>query len=117
MRFGGNKIFVVLALVLVGADAFGMNPQRLGGISFSEYRSGAVGGSSLHFDPAAAGNLTAVNIYALAEINRQLRNNLITRSSWENAKCFSNAAAVRQSLPSLPAVSGRPASLRPGPKM
>ena len=88
MRFAGNKIFVVLALVLVGANAFGMNSQRLGGISFSEYRSGAVGGSSLHFDPAAAGNLTAVNIYALAEINRQLRTNLITRSSRRKREMF-----------------------------
>jgi len=46
-----------------------MNSRHLGRISFSEYRGGAVGGSSLYIDPAAAGNLTAVNIYALTEIN------------------------------------------------
>jgi|SRR6476469_8563661 len=135
MRSAGNKIFVVFASVLVGANASGavelgidvlesngyallknkrvglvtnqtgvdsrgvrtrvllrkncnlvalyapehgvsagsftdyMNSRHLGGISFSEYRGGAVGGSSLYIDPAAAGNLTAVNIYALPEIN------------------------------------------------
>jgi len=65
-----------------------MNSQHLGGISFSEYRSDAVGGSSLHIDPTAAGDLTAVNIYALAEMNRQLRTNLITRSSRGKREMF-----------------------------
>ena len=56
MRFAGNKILAVLALVLVGvrpfeilaarginASAFTeyMNWQHLAGISFSEYRTGA----------------------------------------------------------------------------
>ena len=116
MRFAGNKIFVVLASVLVGANAFGAvelgievleSPRAadpgLGALqfTFSEYRSGAAGGSSLHIHPTAGGNLTPVNIYAPAEINRQLRTNLVTRSTRGNAKCFSNAAAVRQSLPSF----------------
>jgi uncharacterized protein YbbC (DUF1343 family) len=87
---GGARPFEILAARGVSASAFTdyMNSRRLGGISFSEYRSGAVGGSSLHIDPAAAGNLTAVNIYALAESNRQLRANLITRSSRGKREMF-----------------------------
>jgi uncharacterized protein YbbC (DUF1343 family) len=87
---GGARPFEILAARGVSAGPFTdyMNSQRLDGISFSEYRSGAVGGSSLHIDPAAAGNLTAVNIYALAEMNRQLRANLITRSSRGKREMF-----------------------------
>ena len=87
---GGARPFEILAAHGVSADSFTdyMNSQHLGGISFSEYRSGPVGGSSLHIDPAAAGNLTAVNIYALAEMNRQLRTNLITRSSRGKREMF-----------------------------
>jgi uncharacterized protein YbbC (DUF1343 family) len=87
---GGARPFEILAARGVSAGSFTdyMNSQHLGGISFSEYRSGSVGGSSLHIDPAAAGNLTAVNIYALAEMNRQLRTNLITRSSRGKREMF-----------------------------
>jgi uncharacterized protein YbbC (DUF1343 family) len=87
---GGARPFEILAARGVSAGLFTdyMNSRDLGGISFSEYRSGAVGGSSLHIDPAAAGNLTAVNIYALAEMNRQLRANLITRSSRGKRELF-----------------------------
>jgi uncharacterized protein YbbC (DUF1343 family) len=87
---GGARPFEILAARGMSAGSFTdyMNSQRLGGISFSEYRSGAVGGSTLHIDPAAAGNLTAVNIYALAEMNRQLRTNLITRSSRGKRELF-----------------------------
>ena len=103
MRFAGNKIFVVLASVLVGANAFGAvelgievleSPRAadpgLGAVqfTFSEYRSGAAGGSSLHIHPTAAGNLTPVNICALAEINRQLRTNLLTRSNRRKREMF-----------------------------
>ena len=87
---GGARPFEILAARGVSAGSFTnyMNFQYLGGITVSEYRSGAVGGSSLYIDPAAAANLTAVNIYALAGTNRQLRTNLITHSSGGNAKCF-----------------------------
>lgn len=103
MRFAGNKIFVVLASVLVGANAFGavelgiellQSPRAadpgLGAVqfTFSEYRSDATGGSRLHVHPTAAGNLTPVNIYALAEINRQLRTNLVTRSTRRKREMF-----------------------------
>jgi uncharacterized protein YbbC (DUF1343 family) len=87
---GGTRPFEILAARGVSAGSFTdyMNSQHLDGISFSEYRSGAVGGSRLQIDPAAAGNLTAVNIYALAEMNRQLRTNLITRSSHGKREMF-----------------------------
>jgi hypothetical protein len=116
---GGARPFEILAARGVSAGSFinYMNFQYLGGITFSEYRSGAVGGSSLYIDPAAAANLTAVNIYALAGTNRQLRTNLITHSSGGKREMFLNTAAARQSPPSLPAASGRPESLRAGPKM
>src|SRR5437763_12535718 len=58
-----------------------MNSQHLAGVSFSEYRSGPIGGSYLQIDPAAPANLTAINIYALADMNRQLRTNFIARSN------------------------------------
>jgi uncharacterized protein YbbC (DUF1343 family) len=116
---GGARPFEILAARGVSAGSFinYMNFQYLGGITFSEYRSGAVGGSSLYIDSAAAANLTAVNIYALAGRNRQLRTNLITHSSGGKREMFLNTAAARQSPPSLPAASGRPESLRAGPKM
>jgi len=99
---GGARPFEILAARGVSAGSFinYMNFQYLGGITFSEYRSGPVGGSSLHIDPAAAGNLTAVNIYALAEMNRQLRTNLITRSSRGKRemffKCCGNSSIASQ---------------------
>ena len=87
---GGTSPFEILAARGVSAGSFTdyMNSQHFDGIRFNEYRSGAVGGSRLHIDPAAAGNSTAVNIYALAEMNRQLRNNLITRSSRGKREMF-----------------------------
>ena len=80
---GGARPFEILVAGGVSAGSFTnyMNFQYLGGIIVSEYRSGAVGGISLYIDPAAAANLTAVNIYAPAGTNRQLRTNLITRRS------------------------------------
>jgi hypothetical protein len=77
-----------------------MNSQPLTGISFSEYRSGAVGGSYLRIDPAAPGNLTAINVYALAEMNRQLRTNLIARSKRGKRemffKCYGSSSIASQ---------------------
>jgi hypothetical protein len=80
MRFVGNKIFVVLASVLVGVNASGAVEL---GIDVTESN-----GYALLKNPAAAGDLPAVNIYALAEMNRQLRTNLITRSSSEKREMF-----------------------------
>jgi hypothetical protein len=77
-----------------------MNSQPLTGVSFSAYRSGPVGGSYLRIDPTAPGNLTAINIYALAEMNRQLRTNLITRSKRGKRemffKCYGSSAIASQ---------------------
>jgi hypothetical protein len=66
-----------------------MNSQHLAGVSCSECRSGPVGGSHLQIDPGAPPNLTAINIYALAEMNRQLRTNLIARSNAGKGDMFS----------------------------
>ena len=87
---GGARPFEILAARGVNAPVFTdyMNSQHLAGVSFSEYRSGPVGGSYLYIDPAAPGNLTAINIYGLAEMNRQLRTNLITRSSRGKREMF-----------------------------
>jgi exo-beta-N-acetylmuramidase NamZ-like protein len=60
MCFAGNKIFV--ALGTIAANARG--------------------------DRAASGNLTAINVYALAEVNRQLRTNLIARSKRGKREMF-----------------------------
>ncbi len=87
---GGARPFEILAARGIDASAFTdyMNSQHLAGVSFSEYRSGAVGGSYLYIDPAASGNLTAINIYGLAEMNRQLHTNLIARSTREKREMF-----------------------------
>ena len=78
-----------------------MNSQHLAGVSFSEYRSGPIGGSYLQIDPAAPANLTAINIYALAEMNRQLRTNFIARSNPGERdmffKCYGSSSIGSQS--------------------
>ena len=99
---GGVRPFEILSARGINARSFTdhMNSQGFTGITFSEYRSGAVGGSYLHIDPAAPGNLTAINIYALAEMNRQLRTNLITRTSRGKRemffKCYGSSSVASQ---------------------
>jgi uncharacterized protein YbbC (DUF1343 family) len=99
---GGAKPFEIVSARGVSSSAFTdyMNSQPLTGVSFSEYRSGPVGGSYLRIDPAAPGNLTAINIYALAEMNRQLRTNLITRSKRGKRemffKCYGSSSIASQ---------------------
>jgi uncharacterized protein YbbC (DUF1343 family) len=80
---GGARPFEIIAARGVSASTFTnyMNSQGLNGVTFSEYRGGSGGGSYLRIEPSATANLTAINIYALAEMNRELRTNLITRSS------------------------------------
>jgi uncharacterized protein YbbC (DUF1343 family) len=80
---GGARPFEIIAARGVSASTFTnyMNSQRLNGVTFSEYRGGSGGGSYLHIELSAPANLTAINIYALAEMNRELRTNLIARSS------------------------------------
>jgi uncharacterized protein YbbC (DUF1343 family) len=87
---GGARPFEIIAARGVSATTFTnyMNSQRLNGVTFSEYRGGSVGGSYLHIEPNAAANLTAINVYALAEMNRELRTNLIARSSRRKRDMF-----------------------------
>jgi uncharacterized protein YbbC (DUF1343 family) len=99
---GGAKPFQIVSARGVSSSSFTdyMNSQPLTGVSFSEYRSGPLGGSYLRIDPAASGNLTAINIYGLAEMNRQLRTNLITRSTWGKRemlfKCYGSSSIASQ---------------------
>ena len=99
---GGARPFEILSARGVRASVFTdyMNSQPLTGVSFSEYRSGPVGGSYLRIDPLAPGNLTAINVYALAEMNRQLRTNLIARSKREKRemffKCYGSSSIASQ---------------------
>jgi len=87
---GGARPFEIIAARGVRASTFTnyMNSQRLSGVTFSPYRGGSVGGSYLHIEPNAAANFTAINIYALAEMNRELRTNLIARSSRRKRDMF-----------------------------
>ena len=66
----------------------------------SRYQSGNRGGSYLQIEPDAPANLTAINIYALAEMNRELRTNLIVRSSGGKRemffKCYGSASIQSQ---------------------
>jgi uncharacterized protein YbbC (DUF1343 family) len=80
---GGARPFEIIAARGVSASTFTnyMNSQRLSGVALSPYRGGSMGGSYLHIEPNAAANLTAINIYALAEMNRELRTKLNARSS------------------------------------
>lgn len=77
-----------------------MNSQHLAGVSCSEYQSGPIAGNYLQIDPAAPANLTAINIYAPAEMNRQPRTNLIARSNpGERAmffKCYGSSSIGSQ---------------------
>jgi uncharacterized protein YbbC (DUF1343 family) len=99
---GGSRPFEIIAARGVSASAFTeyMNSQHLGGVAFSPYRRGAVGGSYLRIDADASGNFTAINVYALAEMNRQLRTNLIARSSAGKRqmffKCYGSASIASQ---------------------
>jgi uncharacterized protein YbbC (DUF1343 family) len=87
---GGAEPFELLSARGINADAFTdyMNSQHLTGVSFSGYQSGNRGGSYLHIEPDAPANLTAINVFALSEMNRQLHTNLIARSSAGKREMF-----------------------------
>jgi uncharacterized protein YbbC (DUF1343 family) len=95
---GGARPFELLSARGISASAFTsyMEAQDFRGVSFAEYRSGNRGGSYLHIEPNAPANLTAINVYALAEMNRELHTNLITRSSAGKRemffKCYGSAS-------------------------
>jgi uncharacterized protein YbbC (DUF1343 family) len=87
---GGPHPFEILAARGINADTFTsyMRGQDFEGVTFLPYRSGALGGSSLRIEPNAPANLTAINVYALVEFNRQLHTNLVTRSSSGKREMF-----------------------------
>ena len=87
---GGARPFEIVAARGVNGRAFTsyLSGQNMNGVSFTPYQSGVVGGSYLHIDPDAPANLTAINVYALAEMNRELRRNLIASSSRTKREMF-----------------------------
>ncbi len=99
---GGARPFELVAARGVNAGAFTeyMNAQNFRGVSFTPYRSGAVGGSSIRIEPDTPANLTAINVHALAEMNRLLRTNLIARSSGGKRemffKCYGSASVASE---------------------
>ncbi len=105
MRFAGNRIFAALALVVIEAGARGAVEMGIDVIESNGYallknkRVGLITNQT-GVDPAASGNLTAINIYALAEMNRQLRTNLITRSKRGKRemffKCYGSSSIASQ---------------------
>ncbi|MGI9115158.1 MAG: DUF1343 domain-containing protein [Chthoniobacterales bacterium] len=99
---GGARPFEILSARGVDAGTFTsyMNSRNLDRVSFTQYRSGDRGGSYLHIEPDSPANLTAINVDALAEMNRELRTNLITRSSAGKRemffKCYGSASIASQ---------------------
>lgn len=87
---GGPHPFEIIAAHGVNAETFtdDMRSHDFEGVTFAPYRSGGVGGSMLRIDPGAPANLTAINVYALAEFNRQLHTNMVTRSPGGKREMF-----------------------------
>ena len=105
MRFAGNRIFAALALVVIAAGARGAVelgidvPESNGYALLKNKRVGLITNQT-EVDLAASGNLTAINIYELAEMNRQLRTNLITRRKRGKRemffKCYGSSSIASQ---------------------
>ena len=105
MRFAGNRIFAALALVVIAAGARGAVELGIDVLESNGYallmnkRVGLITNQT-GVDSAASGNLTAINIYALAEMNRQLRTNLITQSKRGKRemffKCYGSSSIAAQ---------------------
>jgi len=105
MRFAGNRIFAALALVVIAADArgaveLGIDVLESNGYSLLKNKRVGLITNQTGVDSAASGNLTAINIYALAEMNRQLRTNLITQSKRGKRemffKCYGSSSITAQ---------------------
>lgn len=58
------------------------------GVTFREYHAGRQQGASLRIEPDAATNLTGLNIYLLAEMNRHAHPDLFRRSSHSKLDIF-----------------------------
>ena len=105
MRFAGNRIFAALALVVIAAGArgaveLGIDVLESNGYSLLKNKRVGLITNRTGVDLAASGNLTAINIYALAEMNRQLRTNLITQSKRGKRemffKCYGSSSIAAQ---------------------
>src|SRR5437763_16471427 len=105
MRFAGNRSFVALALVVIAAGARGAVELGIDVIESNSYallknkRVGLIANQT-GVNSAASENFTAINIYALAEMNRQLRKNLITQSKRGKRemffKCYGSSSIAAQ---------------------
>jgi hypothetical protein len=74
---GGSRAFELLSGRGIDTDSFTsyMNSQHVTGVSFTEYSSGNRGGSYLSVEPHAPADVTAINVYVVAEMNPQLHTN------------------------------------------
>jgi len=105
MRSAGNRIFVTLASVVITANArgaveLGIDVLEAKGYALLKNKRVGLITNQTGVDSAASGNLTAINIYALAEMNRQLRTNLITQSKRGKRemffKCYGSSSIAAQ---------------------
>jgi len=105
MRSAGNRIFVTLASVVITANArgaveLGIDVLEAKGYALLKNKRVGLITNQTGIDSAATANLTAINIYALAEMNRQLRTNLIARSKRGKPemffKCYGSSSIASQ---------------------
>src|SRR5207248_409059 len=105
MRFAGNRIFAALALVVIAAGArgaveLGIDLLESNGYALLKNKRAGLITNQTGVDSATSGNLTAINIYALAEMNRQLQTNLITQSKRGKCemffKCYGSSSSAAQ---------------------
>ena len=105
MRFAGNRIFAALALVVIAAGArgaveLGIDVLESNGYALLKNKRVGLITNQTEVDLAASGILTAINIYELAEMNRQLRTNLITRRKRGKRemffKCYGSSSIALQ---------------------
>jgi uncharacterized protein YbbC (DUF1343 family) len=87
---GGSSPFEIIAAKNASAPLFmsRMRAQRFSGVDFTETQLGGFGGARLGIDPHAQTNLTGLNVYFLAEFNRQLGGNLLSRSRGDHLEMF-----------------------------
>ncbi|MGC3991114.1 MAG: DUF1343 domain-containing protein [Chthoniobacteraceae bacterium] len=86
----GPSPFEIIAAKNASPERFTrrMLSEHFPGVTFSETQVGGFGGARLRIDPHADANLTALNVYFLDEFNRQLGNNLISRSRGDHLEMF-----------------------------
>jgi uncharacterized protein YbbC (DUF1343 family) len=87
---GTPAAFEIAAAKNVDAAGMTRNLRSLNapGVSFSPYAQGAFGGVRLSISPHNEANLCAIGIAILAELNRNARPNLFTRSRGEKLELF-----------------------------